>query len=875
MSAPRPGSPADAALLEKQAAAFLAEGKFRKARDEAKLLRRLAPDRALPILVQANLGLAREMMAKGQVSEAEQVVAYLATLVPPAQLNSLRLELAGRRGHTEQAVAGALQMLTDPGAALPAVERHRLADLLVLSDGEPVPRNPREQELVAERAIVLEALRAIATQSWQAAQDALRPLPQRSGLSHWKNFLKGLIAFYQGDGSRAARYFAELPSDTVPTRASGIYQLWLERAAALPTGPLPTAGVIDQLAQLCGYGGVGPVIARADQLWRQGKAAESYRAIADKLPGFPSEQPDLAGAFTDFYFKALAQAPQLKRTDLMTAFDRWLCDERPGRTLERALMLRVMAQAAEDGHPESLKEDWHGFIDTYAELHGPNPRLASLVHTHLGFELRQRIPARGASFFRPATVMLDSSGAVVALKRAVELDPFNLRAAIGLCDLYGELKQTREHNRLLDEMVERFPENKEVLLRAGRRCLDRRAYAKGLDYLNRARQLDLLDPVLLRQTVRGLFGQAREQFKKGRPEAARATMDRATSLTIGRPSGLVAAAWCLLARRAALEDAVGDPERAPDLLREAGDSPPSPEALWFYAHMAQVGDTPRGNWDLTVFGEKFLASHLGEASAARALALVEIHGFWSDPKDGQCASWMGTDLVCRYLKAAEQNPFTELDVRRLGEAVGPCHPSFDLSRFVRKILAQDRKSPWCNLFRLAGRPLRIHDRQWQSRLRSIRLEADRRGDTETAQRVTKLLDTPPPLPLPPPPLPLPLPPPKAANPWDLDQADGPYGEEPPRPGNRRPTRTERSGKAPPDLQDPGSLVALMATLAGVPDHALPGLRQELVRQGLPGPLFDILIEAARSGGQLPDSPPFGKVVPKPPPPPDPNQLDLF
>ena len=48
MNAATPSKPDEAALLEQQALAFLAGGKFRKARDDAKLLRKIDPVRGLP-----------------------------------------------------------------------------------------------------------------------------------------------------------------------------------------------------------------------------------------------------------------------------------------------------------------------------------------------------------------------------------------------------------------------------------------------------------------------------------------------------------------------------------------------------------------------------------------------------------------------------------------------------------------------------------------------------------------------------------------------------------------------------------------------------------------------------------------------------------
>jgi hypothetical protein len=79
---------------------LLAQAKWRKAREEAKLLVKQDRARFLPLLVEANFGLAREMIAKGLLDEARQVVAYLATLIPAAQLRALALDLESRSNPT-------------------------------------------------------------------------------------------------------------------------------------------------------------------------------------------------------------------------------------------------------------------------------------------------------------------------------------------------------------------------------------------------------------------------------------------------------------------------------------------------------------------------------------------------------------------------------------------------------------------------------------------------------------------------------------------------------------------------------------------------------------------------------------------------------
>src|SRR5579863_915723 len=79
---------------ERRVREFLAAGRFRKARDEIKLLCKIDRPKYLPLLIEANQGLAGEMLAKGQVSEARQVIAYLRTIASPADVRAVELEIA-------------------------------------------------------------------------------------------------------------------------------------------------------------------------------------------------------------------------------------------------------------------------------------------------------------------------------------------------------------------------------------------------------------------------------------------------------------------------------------------------------------------------------------------------------------------------------------------------------------------------------------------------------------------------------------------------------------------------------------------------------------------------------------------------------------
>src|SRR5688500_17302560 len=94
-SVPMP-SPAVQAMIaaEERVHALLEQGKWRQARNDLKSLVKTDRARFLPLLIDANVGLAREMLANGQTAQARQVLDYLATIASADRLRAIEIELA-------------------------------------------------------------------------------------------------------------------------------------------------------------------------------------------------------------------------------------------------------------------------------------------------------------------------------------------------------------------------------------------------------------------------------------------------------------------------------------------------------------------------------------------------------------------------------------------------------------------------------------------------------------------------------------------------------------------------------------------------------------------------------------------------------------
>ena len=863
--------PASVVAAEQRAREFLAAQKWRKARDELKPLVKADRDRFLPLLVQANIGLAREMMSKGQVSEAQQVLSYLATIAPAEQLRSVELELAGQSGAGGQSLSRLAAALSDTATPLAEAERVRLADLLVLafeplSEGDPA--------LVAEVKAVQDALLALSQSRWEAVTELLRAIPRRSALSHWAAFIKGLAAFYARDGEKAARCFESLPPDSVPARASRSWLLLTEPATGAPAGALPAEPMLEGTCLLAGTPGLGRPLLRAETLWKQRSHTESYRMLRDAVPAFPTPGLGPLGGLADFFFHAPYGMSEDQREDYLVFFGDLLIRGRLKSGAEDMFIRRMFALLDAAIMPaEDLRIDWEIFLRNREILKGKNPRFASLAYGWLGEQLAMQRVQR-ASFEHRQAELRDPSGALAVLQRSIELDPNNLQAHLALCGVHEALQQPSERNRLLDVMTTRFPDEKAVLLRAAEGCVERKAFVKGLQYLDRARQLDPLDPKLPVLTVNAHQQMARQHFQQRRPEKARQALAQAEPFLVDHPNDFDRSRWTARARHGVMERIWGEPARAEALLAEARALAPGETVGLFFIHLAQREFCHQRHAPSPWLAElkKVLpkVSRLGEVAT-----LLQMLQYYQQANEffGVTEEARLLELAC---KSALRHPFTRAEALAVIEGA-PVDDVFDdaVESVVDKVLDDDAKDPQFRFLEYAR-----FSRGWvppeesRQKLDEILEEALRRRDDATVRKVRDELrrfDHPPPAPLP-----LPMP-----GDWAEDVEDEDFDPD-----------FGPTGAGFPDLPPEAAveLDAMLKKLRNAPATAINELRKTRPA-GMPEELFDILVQMVKFGPLMPPPPsspprppllpplrpPVARPKPSPPAPlpPDPNQPNLF
>lgn len=823
---------------EQRAREFLARGQWRKARDELKPLTKIDRPRFLPLLIKANIGLSREMMARGQVEEAQQVLSYLAGIATADQMRMAELELGGADQPSGVDLGKLVDRLAGADGVLAEGEKLSLADQLVLSFQEAAGGGVTAARVLAELKAVHEGLLAVSLQQWDRLAELLRPIPHRSAFAHWSAFLRGVAAFHTGDSEKAERFLANLPENTVPAKAGRAYLLWLRPKPPAKKDSSVSEIELEGAGRLLGQPGLGRLLLRADQLWRSGRQAESYRVLRDAVPGFPAQSLDWLGTLTDFYFNAVYSLPESDRDAYLEAFDGWLADSTTKNRIEEMLAHRMFAR----GHDE--RWEWEQYLRLRERLYGENPQFASLVYGRLG----EHFAALEPNPFQFGQVRpVDGKEAVACLRKAITLDPNNLEAHLALANVYGTLRQLRERNRLLDGMVKRFPNEERVLIQAGATCIDRQAYVKGLDYLERARRLDQLDPQIPQLMVTARRWQAEQCFRQHHPDKGRQAFAAAEPFLTDQSEDLQRGRWTARLHHGLMERVWGDRELGTKLLMEAQATSPFPSAFLLLAHLSCRPLHPGAS---TPFWSDLTQALRTPPTVGQLTLLVRILDHRREAADpNQLAT--AEQFLRKNVRAASQQSFTRAEARQLVELRMGDQQWWDaLKVLVRRMLASDPQDPLFRLYRLhvEGR-LNTGSAPDLAELNAIVQEAVRRGDEATAQRAQHLIRA---QKAPPPPS-SPFEDEDDVEPWEDEDDAEPWEEEDDGEDDLSDAFEGKLPDLPPEVRR--DFMRLLALLAVAPESEIALARRTIGKQLPPG-LFDLLVQAARSGKLPPLPPPF-------------------
>ncbi len=512
---------------------FIQADRWRKARDAAKELCKRDRARYLDLLIQANVGLAREMLGKGLIKEAETVATHLASFAPPETVALLRQEMATPQGKRQ------LEALVDSGGAgwwavaLRADEillqqgaislaEQAAIDLLVTDSFVPdvVGGEERMAKLVAELKAVRNACDATGEGRWQEAKDALRSLPRQSIFWQWRIFLRGLRCIFAEEEETARQCFSQLPEAGSLARAAATFApdlVKITRAAPIPARiPLYLAATGQPAAW------AAPLLT-ATASWKAGNRVQAFDDLAAGLKRhFPSLEPGLPAILADGILPSSAHMSEEDWADSEVMYGRFGHSRKktdPQFQMATLVFLRSVCVAEKNEMPlEELDRCWQVVIGLWRENYGPDPLRDSLAWQWLGDELaRPPTPQFNIFGITRKAVNQNSEKALKAYEKATAADETNESAWIAMASLLIKERNAKKSNPLLDKLIKKFPRNKRILVLAGERAIARKSHVKGSAALRAALALDPLDRNIKVQLVASLLVRIREARNKNSP----------------------------------------------------------------------------------------------------------------------------------------------------------------------------------------------------------------------------------------------------------------------------------------------------------------------------------------------------------------------
>lgn len=516
------------------------------ARDAAKELCKKDRSRYLPLLIHANHQLAIELIGKGLLNDAKPVLEHMRTYAPAeimagldALFNSDLATKSATSAPTPKAapereifVTGLCELARIAekikGGAQPASPEIHFADEFALRF-EALPEDiddPSLQSLIREIKALSSAIEAAGAWNWDALTEALRGISALSPLRHWKLYFRGYRLWFDHQPLEARKIFERLPKGSAAELAA--------RMLVNPETSSPLSMRTRAAWHLALAGAEKPdaeTLVAAESEWKRGRWPQTVHTLRRAFGNtFFAPGNDFRSAVADAVFNISCVSSNLSKlvgsasANYRRMMDIYESQEGFCARFSRMLCLSDPLEARLD----NILHEWKDAVPRLVEFYRGNALLVSQANLWLGNILSQRsVEPQQRSMLEIMLARMSGEGPAddteirfewkKALQKATESDPGNEDAWRALLHFYERVKVTSKRNKLLNDIVERFPKNKEFLVKAGELALQRKALTKAEKYLALARQLDPLDPDLSKLDSKMLFANMLKAFAKGAP----------------------------------------------------------------------------------------------------------------------------------------------------------------------------------------------------------------------------------------------------------------------------------------------------------------------------------------------------------------------
>ncbi len=544
--------------LEMQSREDLTKKRFKRARYGFSELCKLDRDKYFPELMESNHGIARDLIKKEQLKEAEVVIANIKSLTGDESEGVLDILAAIKRRDYDTACR-IFSILISKKNSIPNINKTPdVADTFILAF-EDFPQLKISCPGIYEDIIVIQhALEDISAERFEEAWASVKKISVNSIFSNWKMFIKGLAAFYTKDDTKAISAFKRISPDSLLQSTVGSYMMLLDNST-IDMNNLKE-NVLQKTCAVAGYPNLIPILPKASYLWKVGRYRDSYWHIRDGLKSFPSENAGIAGILTRFYFNNILHLPEKPAKKYLDNLKNKIIKPSSGANLEEVLVRRAEcllfnAMPADDSKYVKI---WEGFLKAYTAFYGNNNKLEALVYSHLGSIFSKEVLKEPSFFFweSPNKDIHNLRNAQLAeqyFDKSITLDKGNKNAYLGLLGVYEKTKNKSKTNKLLDKLAPAFPDDQIIMARTGIGCIERKAFIKGIKYLEQANMLNPLDRTIKEHLILAYISSARNYYKKGKIKQGREIFQKALTNGIASSSDFNIGRAYIYARWAALE----------------------------------------------------------------------------------------------------------------------------------------------------------------------------------------------------------------------------------------------------------------------------------------------------------------------------------
>ncbi|MBN2706755.1 MAG: hypothetical protein JXR89_09985 [Deltaproteobacteria bacterium] len=453
---------------------------------------------------------------------------------------------------------------------------------LILAEALPqLPAPEQRPPLLDEILRLREALGCLSRGECERILELTADIGRKSPAAPWRLLFKGLVAYYRGEDDKAKAALSRLSPGSAPAR-------FAEPCLFLLNEPRTRAANADSeafLTRVCRFAGLDPDLVKnlpaAEIYWRRGRRLQSLKKILPSLNHRDGESQVRADLLR-FYGNSVlnfSENEQKRYFDLLLQINK--SPKTPALSFFYPQIVGLYYEGCE-GLEENAVECWEDVIKILRRNNRLKPEVEFAINQRQGdiiSDILHYTDSRSSDVVgKMLTGQIDAGPlepepvekAEKFYQRAIQVQTDNIEAYRRLLLVYRRNKDKSAANRLLDQMVERFPEHAETIKMAGINCLRRQAYVKGLKYLHRAADLNPADRSLARELLAGCFNYAvKLTHSHAHEKINRLMTEHRPYCRATQPPDFYLSPATFLARWAVFCLCCGEEEAAADLLARA------------------------------------------------------------------------------------------------------------------------------------------------------------------------------------------------------------------------------------------------------------------------------------------------------------------